>query len=72
MEQGIGQRVLADGAYDSRSDFTYLSEKGIDPVIKVKRNSSRRARGSKPSKMPGVEQLDDYEGWKKKHGYGMG
>ena len=31
--------VLADGAYDSNTNFKYLQEKKITPVIKVKRNS---------------------------------
>ncbi len=64
-------RVLADGAYDSRKNFSYLAERGIDPAIKVRKNSSMKARGCMPRKLAVVEQLDDYEGWKKKHEYGM-
>jgi hypothetical protein len=39
------ERVILDGAYDSRSNFTYLAERGIEPAIKVRKNSSPRARG---------------------------
>jgi len=62
-------RVLADGAYDSRRNFRYLAERGIEPVIKVRRNSSTKARGCYARRLAVIEQLD--EGWKKKHGYGM-
>ena len=31
--------VLADGAYDSNTNFRYLEEKKITPAIKVRRNS---------------------------------
>lgn len=40
-------------------------------MIKVRRNSSRRARGCTPRKLSAIEQIDNYEGWKRKHGYGM-
>jgi len=39
------ERVLADGAYDSRLNFTFLAGKGIEPAIRVRKNSSGRARG---------------------------
>ena len=39
------QKALANGAYDSRLNFAYLEEKGIEAGIRVRRNSSRRARG---------------------------
>ena len=31
--------VLADGVYDSNKNFKYLNEKGIQPGIKVRKNS---------------------------------
>lgn len=34
--------VIGDGAYDSRRNFNLLAEKGIEPVIKVRRNAVRR------------------------------
>jgi Transposase DDE domain len=34
------QKVLADGAYDSKDNFKYLDDLKITPVIKVRKNSS--------------------------------
>ena len=36
-------KALCDGACDSRFNSTFLEERGIEPAIKVRRNSSRRA-----------------------------
>jgi len=38
-------KVIADGAYDSRRNFRFLSDSSIEPVIKVKKNASTKARG---------------------------
>lgn len=62
--------VIADGAYDSRANFRYLSDRGIEPVIRVRRTSSMHALGCMPRKLVVQEQLSDYEGWRKRHGYG--
>ena len=43
------RRVLADGAYDSRDNFNFLSQSGIKPVIRVRVNSVARSMGC-PSK----------------------
>lgn len=64
-------KVIADGAYDSRDNFRYLDQMGIEPVIKVKKNSSTNANGCTPRKLVVIEQLRDIKRWKKKHGYGM-
>lgn len=64
-------RVLADGAYDSRENFSYLAEKGIEPAIRVRKNSSSRAKGCMARKLTIIEQLKDYKGWKEKHEYGL-
>lgn len=37
--------VIGDGAYDSRGNFNILDEKGIEPIINVRRNAVRRLRG---------------------------
>jgi len=63
-------RSLMDGAYDRRSIFNYLSNKGIEPVIRVRKNSSSKARGSIARKLVVIEQLADYDRWKRKHDYG--
>lgn len=44
-KNGVG-RVYGDGAYDSRANFNFLASNGIDPVIKVRKNVSRKAKGS--------------------------
>jgi len=63
-------RAIGDGAYDSRAAFRYLDGKGIEPVIKVRKNASLRAMGCMPRKLVVAEQLKDYERWKRRRGYG--
>jgi len=63
-------KALGDGGYDSRLNFTYLAGKGIEPAIKVRRNSSRRARGCPARKRVVLEYLRDPEAWKRRVGYG--
>jgi transposase len=62
--------VIGDVAYDSREIFSYLDRKGIEPIIKVRKNASVHAFGCMPRKLVALEQLRDYERWKKRHGYG--
>lgn len=64
-------KVIADGAYDSRDNFRFLDSIGAEPVIKVRKNSSSNANGCMPRKMVVVEQLSDVKRWKRRHGYGM-
>lgn len=74
-EKNVGKekikRVSADGAYDSKENFDYLDGKGIEPAIKMRKNSSTRARGS-PSRAKHVREMKElgYEGWKDKYRYG--
>jgi hypothetical protein len=42
--------VLADGAYDSRENFTFLSDNNIEPLIRVRSNSIAKSRGCLPRK----------------------
>ena len=63
------KRVLGDGAYDSRKNFTLLAGKNIDPVIRVRKNSSFKAKGCMARKQAVVMQLGNPE-WKKEKGYG--
>jgi IS5 family transposase len=37
------KRVVADGAYDSKSNFRLLADRGIEPVIRVRKNASFKA-----------------------------
>lgn len=64
------ERALGDGTFDSRKNFSYLSQKGIEPGIKVRRNSSKKARGCMPRKLTVIKYLSDPEAWKHKVGYG--
>ena len=62
--------AMGDGAYDSRANFRYLDDHGIEPVIKVRKNASLRAMGCMPRKLVVQEQLKDYGEWKRRHRYG--
>jgi len=64
-------RVLADGAFDSRESFNFLAKYGIDPAIKVRRNSVAKSRGCPARKQAVAEQLKDYKAWRCKHQYGL-
>ncbi len=68
--RGNVTRVMGDGAYDSREIFRYLDGKGMEPVIRVRKNASLRAMGCMPRKLVVAEQLKDYERWERKHRYG--
>ena len=62
------QKVLADGAYDSKDNFRYLKELKITPVIKVRKNSSIKNNiNCIPRKLSVIEQFKDMKRWKKKH-----
>ena len=66
------KKILADGAYDSKDNFRYLDEMNITPVIKVRKNSSIKNNvRCIPRKLSVVQQLEDINRWKKRHGYGM-
>lgn len=64
------KQMIGDGAYDSRRNFRYLHNRGIEPVIKVRKNASLKAKGCLPRKLVVQEQLSDYDRWRKKHHYG--
>jgi len=64
-------KTIGDGAYDTKSNFRYLDDKGIEPVIKVRKNASSRAGGCMPRKLVAQEYLQDPSAWKRSHGYGQ-
>ena len=70
-EKAKVSKVLADGAYDSKKNFRYLAEKEIEPVIKVRKNTSSKAGGCMPRKHIAQEYLRDPKAWKRKHQYGQ-
>ncbi|MBV9176829.1 MAG: transposase [Nitrososphaeraceae archaeon] len=61
------KKILADGAYDSNDNFRYIDKMKIEPVIRVRKNSSTKAHvcSSMPRKMVVIEQLRDMKRWKK-------
>ena len=63
------KRVVADGAYDSKGNSKLLADKGIEPVIRVRKNASFKAGGCMLRKIGVVEQLGNPQ-WKKEKGYG--
>jgi hypothetical protein len=65
-----GGRSYRGWGLQSRLNFNYLDLHGIEPIIKVLRNSSTRARGSPTHGRAVLEQLEDPEGWKKRTCYG--
>lgn len=62
---------LGDGAYDSNENFKYLTEKRIQPIIKVKRNSIISSKNNKIRNEEVQLQIKDYHKWKKKRKYGQ-
>jgi hypothetical protein len=64
-------KTIGDGGYDSKTNFRYLADKKIEPVIKVRKNSSSKANGCMPRKLVAQEYLRNPEAWKRKHGYGQ-
>lgn len=64
-------KTIGDGGYDSKTNFRYLADRGIEPVIKVRKNSSGKAGGCIPRKLVAQEYLRNPEAWKRKHGYGQ-
>jgi Transposase DDE domain len=70
MAKNDVERVYADGAYDRRANFNLLASYGIDPAIKVRKNASRKAKGSYARKVEVIAQQTDFEAWKKDKRYG--
>jgi len=68
---GEVNKVYADGGYDSRENFNYLSCNGIEPVIKTRKNASTKSRGA-PSRAKMVREIKElgYEAWRDKYKYG--
>jgi hypothetical protein len=65
------QQADADGAYDAREAFNKLAENNITPAIKIRSNTSTKARGSPLRAKHAREFLKmGYKSWKKKYDYG--
>ena len=63
-------KALGDGSYDSKRNFSYLDAKGIEPAIKVRKNTSSRAGGCIPRKLVAQEYLRNPKAWEHSQGYG--
>jgi len=70
-KKGNVTKAIGDGAYDTKKNFRYLDAKGIEPAIKVRKNTSSRAGGCIPRKLAAQEYLSDPEAWKRNHDYGQ-
>jgi transposase len=62
--------VIGDGAYDSGDVYEFLENRGIEPVIKPRRNS--RLGSGPPSRRRAVALIRElgYDAWAKLTGYG--
>jgi hypothetical protein len=62
--------ALADGSYDSNSNFRYLQDKKIKPGIKVRKNSVVSSKNNQLRNKEVMRQSKDLLQWKKKRKYG--
>lgn len=64
------KRVIADRAYDSKENFRYLFDNGIEAAVKVRKNSSHRSMDCYSRKVAVLRQLKDLKKWKYSVSYG--
>ena len=66
-------RVIADGGYDTYDNFDHLVSRGIEPVINMRCNASRKRHGHSSARPKAVRERDDLgeAEWKARHGYNM-
>ena len=62
-------KALADGAYDTKDDFSYLYHESIIPAIKTRKNSSINTNFY-PRRKSVLAQIFNYELWKHSVSYG--
>ena len=64
------EKMIGDGAYDSGDVYRFLEDKGVEAVIKPRRNASTRA--GPPARRRAVELCRElgYEAWARLTGYG--
>ena len=62
--------TIADGAYDNNNNFQFLSFKGIEPAIKVRKNSKWRKTNHYLRNKTVKMQKDDFDKWKDSVSYG--
>lgn len=68
---GPVKRVLADAAYDTRDNFAFLRERGIDAAIPVRAGASRKSlgKGLARSLAVGERRRIGETGWRLRHQY---
>jgi len=65
------KKVFCDGSYDSKANFNFLTQEGIKPVIKVRKGSVPRSRGSQARKLAVIEQkIFKPKAWSRIHRFG--
>jgi hypothetical protein len=65
------KRVIADGAYDNKENFRYLSDNGIEAAIKVRKNSfADKLTHCYPRNIVVLQQLKNFKKWKDSVSYG--
>lgn len=62
---------MGDGAFDDREIFDYCDKNNIQPIIKVRKNASRKSRGSR-LRRKSIRELEKIgeDKWSEKYGYG--
>jgi hypothetical protein len=70
MKAGNVIKVIGDGAYDSIGFIRHLERKGIEPIIRPRRNA--RTDGGPPSRRSAARMIRDYgyRAWSRIVGYG--
>ena len=63
--------VLADGMYDSNTNFRYLSKNHIKPGIKTRSNSKVRPTNCQARNMSVIRQQTNLKRWKRSVSYGQ-
>lgn len=65
------KRVLADGAYDTRENFDFLRDEGIEAGIKIRLNASRKTKGASIARPKAVSEHNKLgeEKWSRRYGY---
>ena len=65
-------KLFGDGAYEGNNIFRFLSDNGIQPCIKVRKNAKIRwKKGSILRNLSILAQKNDLQGWKDSVSYGQ-
>lgn len=66
------KKAILDGYHDCRKTFDLCDQLGIEPVIKIRKGASTRARGSPARKREVLKYKElGYRGWCKSSSYGL-